>query len=149
MPIKQIVGLLGSIMLIVGTFSPIVKIPIVGEVTYFQNGQGDGVIVLGLGIISLILVFVRYYNPLIATGLISFGMVAFTFFNFQNKVKEIQNQMSQQLRGNPFKGIAETMINSVQIEWGFALVIIGAIFLIVAPFLSDSNGKNTSQTLNS
>ena len=42
---RQWFGILGSILLFIGVFAPIISVPIVGNVNYFQNGKGDGVIV--------------------------------------------------------------------------------------------------------
>ncbi|MBI9082217.1 MAG: hypothetical protein JEZ11_01385 [Desulfobacterales bacterium] len=47
---KQILGLIGSIILFVGVFTPIFSVPIMGNMNYFQNGKGDGTIVLVLAI---------------------------------------------------------------------------------------------------
>ena len=49
-------GLIGSVVLFIGVFAPIVSVPIMGNINYFQNGQGDGMIILVLAVISLILV---------------------------------------------------------------------------------------------
>src|ERR1043165_399933 len=52
---KYLLGIAGSLVLFVGVFTPIVSMPVVGNVNYFQNGEGDGVIVLILALISLVL----------------------------------------------------------------------------------------------
>jgi len=43
---RQLVGLAGTILLAVGVFLPLVSMPLIGSLTYFNNGRGDGVIVL-------------------------------------------------------------------------------------------------------
>lgn len=143
MPIKQVIGLLGSILLILGAFSPIVKIPFVGQLNYINNGHGDGVIVLVLGIISILLVLFKKYNPLALTGIVSFGMISFTYFNIQNLLKESKSHLMRDLSGNPFKGLAEGLMNSVQIEWGFAIVIIGAILVLITPMIKDVSNESS------
>lgn len=131
MPIKKALGLIGSILLIVGSFTPIAKIASTGNLIYFQNGQGDRMIVLGLGIISLISILMKKYNLLIFTGPASLVIIVFTFLNLQNKINEMQTQLSPYLRGN------ETMINPIQIEWGFAVLILGAVLLVIAAFFKN------------
>ena len=37
----------------IGVFLPLLSMPIVGSINYFQNGRGDGVIVLVLAAILL------------------------------------------------------------------------------------------------
>jgi len=58
---RQVFGLIGSILLFIGVFTPIISIPIVGNMDYFQNGKGDGTIVLVLAVISLLLA-IRVYG---------------------------------------------------------------------------------------
>jgi hypothetical protein len=60
---RQLLGILGSAILFIGVFMPIVKLPAVGEINYFHNGRGDGVIVL-LAVISFVLVLIRWYRQL-------------------------------------------------------------------------------------
>ena len=69
------------------------KLPIVGDLNYFANGRGDGVIVLALAVISFGLVLFRCYWELWITGLAGAAVLAFTFFNFQSKMKQLQTQM--------------------------------------------------------
>ncbi len=66
---RRLLGILGSAILFIGVFMPIVKVPIVGDINYFQNGRGDGVIVLALAVISLALVLLRWYRELWITAL--------------------------------------------------------------------------------
>jgi hypothetical protein len=129
---KQILGLAGSIVLFVGVFAPIVSLPIVGSMNYFQNGQGDGVIVLILAVLSLVLVLLKRYRWLWLTGLLSLGMLVYTFDNFRMKMAQMTADMETKMANNPFKGIASTAMQSVQIQWGWALLIVGAGLLIAA-----------------
>jgi hypothetical protein len=48
---------------------PIWNIPFRGTMNYFQNGKGDGTIVLILAVISLILVLIKRYKALWFTGI--------------------------------------------------------------------------------
>ena len=59
---KQILAILGALLLFVGVFLPIVSMPIVGSLNYFHNGQGDGTIVLVLAVISMILAITRRFG---------------------------------------------------------------------------------------
>ncbi len=146
MQVKQIIGLIGSFLLIAGAFCPIIRIPTVGQVNYFNHGHGDGVIILTLGIISLILALFRRYQALILTGILSLGMVTFTFYNIYHKLKEITSQLSRELANSPLKGVAETMVNSIQIEWGVAVIGIGVLLLIIAPLIKEKPGKTSAPT---
>jgi hypothetical protein len=139
---KQILGLAGSVVLFVGVFAPIVSLPIVGSVNYFQNGRGDGVIVLILAVISLVLVLLKRYRWLWITGLLSLGMLVFTFINFRMRMSQMTADMETKLANNPFKGIASTAMQSVQIQWGWALLIVGAGLLIAAAAVKEPNSSS-------
>jgi hypothetical protein len=129
---KQTLGVIGSLVLFVGVFTPIISLPFVGSVNYFQNGKGDGVIILALAIVSLILTLTRRYGGLWFTGLGSLAVMIFTFINFQTRMSEVKAQMETQLSGNPFRGIADIALQSVQIQWGWAVLIVGAGLVIAA-----------------
>lgn len=129
---KQMLGLIGSLILFVGVFTPIISLPIVGSMNYFQNGKGDGVIILALAICSLILTLTKRYRGLWFTGTGSLAVMIFTFINFQVRMSEMQAQMESQLSGNPFRGLADMAIHSVQIQWGWAVLIVGAGLVIAA-----------------
>ena len=131
---KQLLGLIGSITLFVGVFMPIVSIPLVGNINYFQNGEGDGVIVLVLALISLILVLVKKFKGLGATGLASLIVMGFTFYFFQKKL----SQMETELEGNPFSGLA---MQSIQLQWGWAILVVGAGLLIASAVLNEIESK--------
>ena len=87
--IRQLIGLFGSIILFTGVFTPILSVPIMGNLNYFQNGKGDGTIILILSVISLILVVGKKYKGLWFTGLGSIGVLLFTFINFQLRMSQI------------------------------------------------------------
>jgi len=134
---KQLLGLIGSIILFVGVFTPIISVPIMGNMNYFQNGKGDGTIILALAVISLVLSLVKNYKMLWFTGIGSVGMMLFTFINFQTKMSQLKTEMESELAGNPFRGLADMAMQSVQIQWGWAVLIIGAALVMVSAALKE------------
>ena len=129
---KQLFGIAGSVVLFVGVFTPIISVPIVGSVNYFQNGKGDGVIVLIFALISIGLVFAKKYGGLWVTGFGALAVMLFTFVNFQIRLSEMKDEMAMKLAGNPFRGIADAAMQSIQLQWGWAVLIVGACLLIAA-----------------
>jgi len=129
---KQLLGLMGSIVLFVGVFAPIVSVPIVGNINYFNNGKGDGTIVLFLAAVSLILVFAKKYKGLWFTGLGSFGLMLFSFVNLLSRISEAKAKMESELAGNPFRGLADIAMQSLQVQWGWALLVVGAALIIAS-----------------
>jgi len=49
--------------------------------------------------------------------------------------------METSLAGNPFRGIADLAMQSIQIQWGWAVLIVGAGFLIAAAAISDERSS--------
>jgi hypothetical protein len=125
-----VIGLIGSLLLFVGAFTPLISMPVVGSVTYFQNGRGDGVIMIVLSAISLAVVLMRRYQWLWFTGATALGVLSFTYLHLQAAMTSAASSMNSDLAGNPFKGLGEAMIQSVQIQWGFAVLVIAAVLLV-------------------
>lgn len=124
-------------------FTPIISIPIVGSVNYFQNGKGDGVIVLALALISIVLVFAKKYAGLWITGTASLALILFPFINFQVRMSEMQDELESKLAGNPFRGIADITMQSIQLQWGWAVLVVGAVLLITAAAISNKTKTST------
>ncbi|OGM59103.1 hypothetical protein A3A75_05595 [Candidatus Woesebacteria bacterium RIFCSPLOWO2_01_FULL_39_10] len=144
---KQLLGLIGSLVLIIGVFTPIVSLPFVGSMNYFNNGNGDGTIVLILAIASLVVVFLKKYKFLWITGLASLGMMLFTFINFQGKMASVKSEMQSGLEGNPFAGLGELALQSVQLQWGWIILVIGAVLLIVSAAIKEDTEKQETPAL--
>lgn len=134
---KSIIGVMGSIVLFIGVFTPILSVPVIGSLNYFQNGKGDGVIILILAVLSLVFALRKNYKGMWITGFASLCVIGFTFMNIQMKMSEIKKQMDIDLAGNPFRGIADMALQSFQIQWGFAILLIGAGVVLIAAAIKE------------
>lgn len=134
---NQIFGLLGSIILFVGVFLPIYKIPIAGTVNY---AKGNGVIVIALLVVSLYLSLANRCRSLRITGILTLGLIIFDTANFLHKVSEAKDSMRFNLANNMFSGLADNAMRSIQIEIGFPVLIIGSLLLVFAGFSGESAG---------
>ena len=132
---KQILGLMGSSLLFMGVFTPIISYPMVGSLNTFQHTQWEGPIILMLAVISLFLTLTGRYNRLWVTGFLSLGVVVITFITIQFKLVALQEKMAMRLAGNPFRGLADKALHSIQIRWGWALLVAGALLLIASAAL--------------
>lgn len=129
---KQPLALIGSLLLLVGVFAPIIKIPILGSLNYFQNGRGDGAIVLVLSVTSIYFALTNRYRPLWITGLLSAAVLLFTFVRFQWVLSEAKGALDRNIAGSPFAGVATAAFQGVQLEWGWILLVIGAGMIVLA-----------------
>jgi hypothetical protein len=128
---KQRIAILGSLLLFVGVFLPLVSTPL-GSVNYFDNGQGDGAIVLALAVISIILAFTRSFGWLWITGLCSVGLPVYYLVTVLNGLSRVRQSVQTELADNFFKDLADLAINSMQIQWGWAILILGGVLIVVA-----------------
>ena len=82
---------------------------------YFQEGAGDGVIVLILAVVSFICVLSGALKALWFTGVGSMGVLLFTVIHYQMTVSESR------------------MLSAViSIDWGCPLLFVGAALVIAA-----------------
>ena len=123
----QLLGIIGSIVLFIGVFMPIVSTPTGRGLNYFQNGKADGTMLLILAVISLFIVLTKGYRWLWLTGLGSFGVMLFTFVGVHQRM----SQAKTQLAGDRLRGAIE----AVQLQWGWAVLVVGAGLLIAAAAL--------------
>ena len=125
-------GLLGAGLTIFGVFCPIVTAPFLGGQNYFQNGNGDGTVVLLLGGVACFFILTNRFKALFVAGALSLGVSLFTFTMLIYHLHSVKTSMETDLKDNPFAGLAEMAVQSVQIQWGWLLLLGGAACMIFA-----------------
>lgn len=135
--LSKIIGILGIAIVSIGVFCPIISAPIVGSINYFKNGEGDGTILLIIAGISLLLIYLDRAKYLTHTGAINLLILGYTFYVFTQKKSEMKASFESNLAGNPFKGLADMAYNSFQLQWGWMILIIGSLLLILAGYLQN------------
>gem|GEM_PF-3987264 len=73
---------------------------------------------------------------LFLTSTISIVLLGVTYWHFKSFISDSKADMAKDLADNPFAGIAEAMMQSVQIQWGFAVLFVGAIALMASSIMS-------------
>lgn len=143
---RQLFGILGSLILFMGVFAPIVSIPIVGNINYFQNGKGDGSLILVLAIISFVLTLTRNYRGLWFTCGGALLVMLITFVNFHSKMDELKTELGGSGNGL-FRGLADVAVQSIQLQWGWALLLAGLALLVAAAAMGGATTHQTSRPL--
>jgi hypothetical protein len=113
-------GIAGACLLAVGVFSPLVAIPIIGSLNIFLNGTQVGWILLAFALAGLVTSACRYW---VASGI--FGACAFLI---------IATKAGAVLR---YLTLADSPL--IQIQWGWLLLLIGALGLLLSGALSIPN----------
>lgn len=133
--LKSILGILGSIILFFGVFMPIISAPIIGSINYFQNGKGDGVIIIALSIASLALVIIRRFKWLWLTGLASLFLLGYTFVNLRMRISQISSLTQKELVDTPLKELGDFAVQSIQLQWGWSLLVIGIGLIFASAYI--------------
>lgn len=121
-------GLVGSALLILGTFVPILSLPIVGTMNYFSNGQGDGVFVIGIAAVSFLLIGLKRFRWLWLTGIASLALIGYAFFNFVLGMRQMGSEVAQ----DDAFGLGSLMMQSVQLQWGWLVLVAGSVLTLLA-----------------
>ena len=135
---KQILGISGSAILFFGVFTPIIQIPFYGYQNFFQNGKGGGVLIILFSFLALYGTLTGVNALLKTASLGAFCILGFTFINFHLKMADAKSDLDAQLTGSPFAGFAEVALQSVQLSWGWAVLILGAGLLLAAAMIKDT-----------
>ena len=143
---NRIVGIAGSALLIVGIFLPILSFMGILTFSFFTFIQGVptgdmpdetgilslfriiGIVILLLGIGSLLLALKNQLKALIGTGLVALCILAFVFI----KLQSFFSQISEKATSGGAPPEARAMLDAIGTGWGFYVMALGAIALIVA-----------------
>lgn len=140
---RQWVGFLGAAVLAVGVFAPLISGPMGMSMNYFANGKGQGIFVLAMAACTAALVFARRYPLVWATGGLSAAVVGFTFYRALSTLEQAKQVMTSDLEGNPFRGLADMAAESMQMQWGWALLGIGCLLVLASAWMRDARVEDT------
>lgn len=126
-------ALAGAGLLTVGLFLPIVTLPFLGTINLFNGGTNWVALgLLALAVVSAALALKDRTGDVILTGIAATGALAYKFIMLQISISEMRSNLADDLKDNPFAGIAHTALSSVQLQWGWLVLALGAGFLVYA-----------------
>jgi predicted nucleic acid-binding Zn ribbon protein len=126
-PLRRIVAIVGSLLLLIAPFAPFISAPIFGRVTLFQQGKGDGVILLIVALIGLGLSLVGRYGFLWISGLLGLFEIGNLFYFFYHRLPIAIDNYKLQNRGRLFSSIGEITLSNVDPDWGAVALLIGTL----------------------
>lgn len=124
--------LVGAAALVVGLFCPIVTLPFLGNVNLFNDGTN----LLALAILALAAIAGAMalngrerdaFWPGAAAGL----LLIYHFVTLQYRLSQMRSSLDE-LKDNPFAGLAKTAVGTIQLQWGWLVLAVGAGLLIYA-----------------
>lgn len=136
---KQILGILGAIFLLIGVFAPMVKIPLLGNISFFDNNKFTGILIVIFALISLFFIFTRRFRFLWLSSIASLAVMGYTAWEAQKPLSSIKSKTSkvlgERLTGKITDKITDKAIDYVHIQWGLIFLILGLILIIISAVL--------------
>jgi hypothetical protein len=134
---------LGAGVLVAGLFTPIVTMPIVGDVNLFNNGTNlIGIDLLVLAALAALLAAKDRLRDVMWPGIAASGILVYEFGALQVRLSHLRDSVAKELQGNPFAGIAQGAVSAIQLQWGWLVLALGA-GLVVYAAISTSRDEET------
>lgn len=122
----------GAAALVVGLFTPIVTMPMVGTINLFNNGTNVlAIVVLILALLAGVAAFNERPSDSFWPGVGAAVVVLYAFGRLQYALSEMREAM-EKLKDNPFAGLAQSAMGGVQLQWGWLILAAGAGVIIYA-----------------
>jgi len=129
---NQASGLLGAALLFSGLFSPIFTSPVKGQIDYFQYNSTEAGALLFLAALALTFSLIRRYHLLLMSGIAICGTLALAFIKFQLFVSDVAPRWMGKFADSPYEGINRLVKSSFALDWGWGLLLAGAVLVLVA-----------------
>ena len=124
-------GLAGAIILFIGCFLPFVSLPIVGSVTFFGNGEVQGIVIIAFAVLSLAFILFDANAGLFLTSIPVLSMLLVIIIDFKRSLSNASENLTSPLA----KDIANAAAKAVQIQLGWAVMFIGACLLFTSSMI--------------
>lgn len=138
---RQILGVCGALVLLLGVFSPIASIPLLGSLNYLHSGREAAAFLLFLVAVSLFLALLNRCGGLMFTGVAALTTLGYTFQRFQESLREFVSEAAEKGMDTPLDELAELAAGSVQLQWGWAVLVIGSLLLVISAGMREETGR--------
>jgi hypothetical protein len=135
--IRQIVAVVGGLVLVIGTAMPLIHIPIVGAISYLRHpsefgGCEGAVMILAIAALSILLALLERFRVLWLTGMVVLAQLGATVVEFHHRAATIVAQADATGVSDPVTMWAGAMLERAHLEWGIAVVAAGALLIVIA-----------------
>jgi hypothetical protein len=150
--LNVILGFAGVGALLLGFFCPIIRLPIIGSMNYLnvlglQLKKGDvneltaAAFLTLLGMIGGVVVAVIKRRQLFwLPGVAGATAALLTVAIFVRIQMDMSRNMDRDLKDNPFRGLAQALAQSVSLDFGIGVIVIGTALLIAAAVVPEKKG---------
>jgi hypothetical protein len=132
---KQILGIVGAVLLIAGIFMPLVKIPILGGVSFYDNNQAEAIIVIALAVISMVFIVVKRYSLLAYSNIAMIVVMLSAGIQIARRMMSAKSTAQKLIGEKLTEKITGKAMEHVHYQWGVAILILGLILIILCAML--------------
>ena len=129
---SMILGYIGASLMFLGVFLPAIELPLGKSLTYLNGGKGDGTFLILISILAFYYVFRQSRRGLFVSGLTGVLLIGVDLIQTTSKVAEHKNRLAA---SSNFARI----IGDVSVGYGFAVMSLGAILVIIAAMMINKN----------
>jgi hypothetical protein len=120
----------GATMLVLGVFLPLFSLPLLGSITYYENSRGAALVIVALALASAGLAAAGRARFALVTGLSVLGVLFLGYLRTRAAIDRMREDFGGGLRGQILEAIADRAAAAVEIRWGWAVLILGALLVI-------------------
>ena|ERR1700683_895531 len=139
---SQSLSLIGSGAILIAAFAPLMNVPVVGAVTYFNGDSqvaiASGLAIVILGVASLIFALIEKYSWLYAVGFSSMLIAIGTIVSWKVYLARASNSPSPPANGilDYFtQSASKGLVGHSSLSFGLPLLIYGAVLVMIAALL--------------
>lgn len=128
--------LTASALLSLGIFMPFLGVRYFKDQSYWQLSKTGAIILITLAAISIVIALFRKFSWLYLTGIAAVGLLFYSINEVNNRRASMLADVTQSLDGSPLKGFGVGFVKSVDYRYGWAVMLAGAIILILVPLIA-------------
>jgi hypothetical protein len=123
----KILAMAGSLLLVIAPFAPFISAPIFGRVTLFQQGKGDGVVLIAVALIAGSFSMFGRYGFLWVSGAVGLFEIGNLLSFFYRRLPDAIESYKHQTRDNVFGSIGNITLSNVDPDWGAMVLVLGTL----------------------
>ena len=137
MQIRQILAVVGGLVLVIGTATPLIHIPIIGAISYLRHpsefsGSEGAVVILAMAGLSILFALLGRFRALWLTGMVVLADLGATVLEFHQRAATVVAQANATGLSDPAMMWAGACLQRAHFEWGIAVIAAGALLIVSA-----------------
>gem|GEM_PF-1735409 len=136
---QLIIAIVGGMILIAAVFSPFIKAPFIGTITYSRVGKYYDEAIIVCGVLAILLALIGLYRWVIVSACGSLCVIIVSLYNVYFRIQKLHSAIEERLYSNPYKDVLISFLNSVQqsitFQWGIILLFLGIVLLIFSALM--------------